>query len=280
MRRFLFASALLLPTLAPVLASEDPSAEDAKQKADPLRTYYAAASAKFEFFRDAAKKQPLKFVEKPVLKWFNDDDWSGDVCVWTWEDLPEVIGCVLSGPAENNQRIVFQEFHLLATEPIAPADMQNRSRWSPREGLKRIPLEGVPDPAESAVARLTQMRQILRNFSAHMTAQGEWELRLLPQPLMRYQPKTGPVVDGALFTFVWTKGTDPELVLLLECRKTNSGTAWFFAPVRFSNRELWLKHHNVEVWRGPVHQEPDPESHLVYTTRYRETIEDPRPKAK
>ena len=276
MRQFLFLSGLLLPVLAPVLANDDSPAEDAKQKTDPLRTYYARSAARFEFFRDAESQQPLKLADKPVMKWANDDDWSGDVCVWTWNDRPEVIGCILTGPAKNDQRIAFQEFHLLAAEPIAPADMDARKRWSPKAGLKRIPLEGVPVPAESAVARLTQMRQILRDFSAHMAAEGAWELRLLPQPLLRYQPKEGPVVDGALFTFVWTKGTDPELVLLLECLKTPSGTAWSYAPVRFSNRELWLKHREVEVWRGPVHQEPELDSDLIYTTHYRETIDDPR----
>jgi hypothetical protein len=158
--------------------------------------------------------------------------------------------------------------------------MQGRSRWAPKDGLERRPLADVPEPAESAAARLAQMRQILRDFSAHMDASGEWELRLLPQPLMRYQPKSGQVVDGALFTFVWTRGTDPELILLLECRKTKAGKAWFYAPVRFSNRALWLKHQDVEVWRSPVHEEPAAESGLLYTTRYLETIDDPRPEAK
>src|SRR5262249_52453190 len=105
---------------------------------------------------------------------------------------------------------------------------------------------------------------------------GEWELRLLPQPLIRYQPKDGPVIDGALFTFVWTRGTDPELVLLLECRKTSAGRGWFYASVRFSNRALWLKHHDIEVWRGPVHQEPAGESGLLYTMHGLEVVDDPR----
>src|SRR5436190_10435103 len=98
MRHFLFVSGLVWLMLAPVLGKDGPPAGDAKQKIDPLRTYYGKASALFEFFRDADQKQPLKRIEQPVMKWANDDDWSGDVCVWTWNDLPEVIGCVLSGP--------------------------------------------------------------------------------------------------------------------------------------------------------------------------------------
>jgi hypothetical protein len=266
---------------AQFLAVEDPPAEEAKPKSEPLRTYYGKTAANYEFFRDNAKEQPLKLVEKPVMKWANDDDWSGDVFVWTREEVPEVIGCVLTGPTEpKGRRIAFQEFHLLAEQPIAPADMAGRIRWAPAEGLKRLRLEGAPQPAETPALRLTQMRQLLRDFSAHMEANGEWELRLLPQPLMRYQPKDGPIVDGALFTFVWTKGTDPELILLMECRRTKKGMAWEYAPVRFSNRELWLKHHEQEVWRGPSHREPSGESDLIYTTHYLETIDVPRLEAK
>jgi hypothetical protein len=158
--------------------------------------------------------------------------------------------------------------------------MQGQFLWAPQEGLKRSALEGAPPAAETPAARLTQMRQLLRDFSAHMEANGQWELRQLPHPLIRYQPKDGPVLDGALFTFVWTKGTDPELILLLECRKTKEGPAWFYAPVRFSNREVWLKLHETEVWRGPVHREPAADSQLIYTTRYLTTVSDPPPKVK
>ena len=276
MRRCRFVFALILPILAPVMASDDRPAGDGKPANDALRTFYRKTAEKYVFFHDAERQQPLMLAEKPVMKWANDNDYSGDVFVWTRDDLPEVIGGVLSGPREGNRRGVGVEFHLLATDPIPAADLQGRSRWAPKSGLERHRLDDVPKPAESAVARLTQMRQILRDFSAHMDANGEWELRLLPQPLTRYQPKDGPVVDGALFTFVWTRGTDPELILLFECRKTTAGTAWFYAPVRFSNRALWLKHHDVEVWRGPVHHEPAAESGLLYTIQSLETIDDPR----
>ena len=44
------------------------------------------------------------------------------------------------------------------------------------------------------------------------------ELRLLPKPLYRYEPKAGPVIDGAVFAFVM--GTDPESLLLIEAVKS------------------------------------------------------------
>ena len=47
------------------------------------------------------------------------------------------------------------------------------------------------------------------------------ELRLLPQPLYRYEPNDGdsPMVDGAVFGYVWTIGTDPEVLLVVEARR-------------------------------------------------------------
>jgi hypothetical protein len=210
---------------------------------DYLRRSYRADAEKYEFHHDSERKHPLTMVEKPIMRWANDDDWSGDVFVWTYSGRPEVVGCILSGPGGKTNRLVFHEFHLLAEKPIAATDLQTRRRWEPKAGLSPSPIPDAPKPAATAVARLTQMRDLSRAFTAHMSADGDWELRLLPQPLFRYGDEKGDIVDGALFAYVWTKGTDPEVILLVECRKTDRGLAWHFAPVRFSNRSLWLKNH-------------------------------------
>jgi hypothetical protein len=248
-----------------------------------LRRAYRADAEKYEFHHDADRKHALKMLEKPIMRWANDDDWSGDVFIWTHDGLPEVVGCILSGPGTTD-RLVFHEFHLLAEEPIAAVDLETRRRWEPKEGLARTLVPDAPTPATSATARLTQMRDLSRAFTAHMAADGDWELRLLPQPLFRYgaekrrdrgrrDDEKQNVVDGALFAYVWTKGTDPEVILLLECRETGSGLAWHFAPVRFSNRPVWLRHQEKEVWRALSHREPgDKVTSLPYTTAFARTL--------
>ena len=66
-------------------------------------------------------------------------------------------------------------------------------------------------------------------------------------------------------------------MIVTDQRKTDQGLAWFYAPVRFTYRELWLKLGEKEVWRGPLHREqPTGESKLPYTTRYLTTIADPK----
>ena len=100
------------------------------------------------------------------------------------------------------------------------------------------------------------MRALAREFSGRsLSDQGQtWELRLLPQPLYRFQSTDPDVLDGALFTLVSSAGTDPEIILLLEARKSQSGNQWVFGAARFSDMSLWLKHKDKEVWsaiRGP-----------------------------
>ena len=260
----------LIALLVGAIADEPPK----PAAGDLLRQSYREDAEKCEF--SLADGEALKLVKEPIMRWTNDGDWSGDVFVWTHEGRPEVIGCILSGPARNNARYLWHEFHLLAEKPITPANIQNGRRWAPAEGLKLQPLPDAPPPAARATSRLVQMREIARGFSAYMWADNTTELRLLPQPLMRYGDEESDVIDGALFSYVWTKGTDPELILLLECRRSEGERAWYFAPVRFSNRGVWLKRADKDIWGVKGHTEPaGKETTLVYTTGFARAI--PRP---
>jgi hypothetical protein len=246
-------------------------AEPAPAVSESIQKLYRQDAEKYVFETGAEKPQALKLVEKPIMRWSNDDDWSGDVFMWTDKGVPAVVGCILSGPSGETNRIVFHEFHLLADKPLAPVELLTKRKWQPKEGLTRIPLADAPKPAPTAAARLTQMRQLTRKFTAHMEADGIWELRLLSQPLFHYGDEKGEVVDGALFAYVWTKGTDLEVILLLECRKHAKELVWTYAPVRFSNRQVWLKNDGKEVWRVAGHKEPGTTTDLIYTTAYART---------
>ena len=85
---------------------------------------------------------------------------------------PAVIGCILSGPGDADGRLNrFHEFHLLDKRPIAPAELQTRRTLAARaEGLAAAAMADAPPPADSPAGRLAQMRQIARDFTAHMEA--------------------------------------------------------------------------------------------------------------
>ena len=106
--------------------------------------------------------------------------------------------------------------------------------WRPRKSVLDFkPLSHVPRPAPTAKQRLRQMKQLAREFAIEESYQGDVSvLRLLPRPIDRYEDPNAGIDDGAMFAF--TYGTNPELVLLLEC----DGDEWQFALARLSWAEL------------------------------------------
>jgi hypothetical protein len=54
--------------------------------------------------------------------------------------------------------------------------------------------------------------------------------------------------DGALFTFLCSEGTDPEVWLLIEARQEGGRTRWEYACCRFSNRDLYVQRKGKDVW--------------------------------
>ncbi len=142
------------------------------------------------------------------------------------------------------------ELHSLSLAVLV-VDREASEQWVPQAaGVELKPVEGAPAPADAAAQRLTQMRSLAREFTGRsLSDEGQaWELRLLPQPLYRYESTDPDVLDGALFTLVSSAGTDPEIILVLEARKAQSGRQWVFGAARFSDMNLWLKHKGQEVW--------------------------------
>jgi hypothetical protein len=94
------------------------------------------------------------------------------------------------------------------------------------------------------------MKGLARDFSASMVdADGEsYELRLLTQPLIRYEPKDKEVLDGAVFAF--SLGTDPEVLLLLEARAAGDAHQWQYGLARFHYVDLKVQYKDKEVWRA------------------------------
>ena len=75
-------------------------------------------------------------------------------------------------------------------------------------------------------------------------------MRLLAQPIYRYENTKGDLIDGGLFVFVL--GTDPELFLLIEARRPPGGAPeWRFGATRMNSINLRLNHRGREIWNAP-----------------------------
>jgi hypothetical protein len=226
----------------------------AKTRSELLLQLHTNDAAGFSIFLDAQRTQKLELQRKPVYRWTNptrSGGQSGEVYVWTYRGRPEVVGSIFSHPmADRVRRMICHELQSLSLAVLV-VDREASEQWVPQApGIELKPVAGAPAPAGTAAARLTQLRALAREFSGRsLSEQGkEWELRLLPQPLYRYESTDPDVIDGALFALVSSAGTDPEIMLLIEGRKTPSGPEWVYAAARFSDMSLWLNHKGREVW--------------------------------
>lgn len=249
---------VLLAVVNGLATAQEPMTD--QQKKDLLKSYYRDFASRIHFALD--EDRPLRLVEKPVMSWTGQEQagtfTSGDVFVWERGGRAEIIGCIGSLPGGGERRSVFQEFHTLATGPIQKTILDVEGPWEPKTaGVEMKDVATKIKPAGADGLRLAQMRRVANEFTAYMQPPGspkEERLRLLPQPVYRFDSKqlkkaNSQVVDGAVFAYVWTIGTDPELLLLVECHNDGDGLKWKYAPVRFTYRELRLEHKSKEVWQ-------------------------------
>jgi hypothetical protein len=206
-----------------------------------------------------SEKQELRLVDRATYTWARSGAYGGtygSVYVWTNRGNAEAVACFWRDPHTNGRVSVVHELHSLSPVVLQSTGKESDS-WKPKGGLKRQPLAEAPKPAASATGRLQQMRTICRDFAGHSvgSAGDRTELRLLPQPLYRYQSTNPDIVDGALFAFVCSVGTDPEAFLQLEAINTPEGPRWHFTAARFSHMDLFVSYREREVWQAIRDQE-------------------------
>ena len=113
-------------------------------------------------------------------------------------------------------------------------------------------LKDVPDSPEvdsRPFARLRQMKDISRRFAAHQfwdPDNSRFELRLLVQPVHRYQDEAAKLTDGAMF--VLAHGTNPEVLLQIEADAAERPPRWKYSLVRLGSAEMHVSLDGKEVW--------------------------------
>ena len=223
-----------------------------------LLKLHTAEAKSYRMFLDEKKSRELQLQPNPVFTWTNlvgEHAQLGHLYVWTNGERPEVIATMFSTrTSDTRQRMVVHEFHSLSTNQIFPVTPKSSAyEWRPGKGITLDACDDSPPVAETASARLTQMRAIARSFSAESFGgdNKKWELRLLTSPLLHYKPKSSEVLEGALFAMVSSAGTDPEVLLLIEARHPTtdkSAWTWHAAAVRFSDKDLIVKRNDKLVW--------------------------------
>lgn len=187
-------------------------------------------------------------TKEPVLRWLNATRATpeGATFVWTHEGRPEAIGCVW------DRGVLSMAFQSLSSTSLA-AEYNGRTIWRPeKSNVEFSTFSQAPPVAETAVKRLSQMKELAARFTCRVADdRGGEELRLLPRPLYRYSTQRADLLDGALFAFV--QGTDPEVILVLEAVVRDGASAWQFALTRRSILPLAAELDGHLIWAVPLH---------------------------
>src|SRR5437773_1001301 len=196
-------------------------------------------AAEFSLLRESAK-EPLSLKEEPVLRYSiperDNGTWDGATFLWLEDARP--VAAISLGIRRPDDKVVFEHTSFSGTPLVCRRD--GAAVWSPRTGgLLNRPIDDASSPAETAAARLTQMRTLVRRFSATCYWGADaTQLRLLPQPIYRFADEKDGILDGALFALV--VANDPEMFVLLEAVQNSAGgkASWRYSLARMSS----LKH--------------------------------------
>jgi hypothetical protein len=247
-------SGLVLPSLLGQLesnATTDP-AESEQSEAFHKIAFAAATGYEIDLVTEPATR--LKLKEEPVLRWTNpvQSDGAGEVYFWTDRGRPEAVVSIYRFVGASGKPGLHHEFHSLSAKRLSARGANGRT-WSPDQaGLEFNPVPDAAKPASSPLGRKRQMRDIADQFQADKTDRQEVQrtLRMLTQPLYRYESTRDDVLDGALFAFV--EGTDPEVLLLVEARQTGERYEWQYALSRLNSVRLQAKYKDRSVWDQPA----------------------------
>jgi hypothetical protein len=192
----------------------------------------------------------LKLLSEPLLNWTNPErnTTAGAVFLWTRDGQPAAVMCAYP----SSDTTLEHEFQSLSATALQ-AKLSDRAVWKPTEaGVEYKSFSDVQTPGKARPLRLTQMRALVRTFSARIVQPERVPkpLRLLPTPIYRYpEPEAKrEVVDGAIFAFV--QGTDPEVLLMVETMHDDRGMLeWRYALARMTIVPLEVKHNDEVVWK-------------------------------
>jgi hypothetical protein len=241
-----------LPLRAAPPETPEVKSRDAQESEETIRLIDAELPH-WKISAGSAGDVELKLEPKSVLKWANPGMGRvhGGVYLWTANGRPEVVMALFK--VWDPQWGFQAEMHSLWQDEIT-VDRGGKIVWQPNQAgvvLKDVP--DSPEPDTTPTRRLQQMRALAKDFTATMidyrrNELGErQQLRLLPQPIFRYQSTNPDVLDGTLFTFVF--GTDPEIFLLIEAHRENGALRWKYALARMNFDTLTVLYKERELWR-------------------------------
>jgi hypothetical protein len=255
--------AVLLAALSACAAAQQdaPPAEDAGES---LLTHAKEHMGLFEM-RTASGADEVQLYPRPLLTYGDSARSNKDGTLWAFgaSGRPLAILELYQGN-ETNTRWT----HAVTLTGQAKVTMKTpvAAVWKPdATQIEPVPFADAEPPRDREQRRLSQLKDLARRFTAHEFWDPEnsrFEMRLLAQPVHRYDAAEAGIHDGAVF--ILAHGTNPEVVVLIEALgKTMEASRWHYSLARLGSAELHVELDGKEVWKqgrtpGVVGQPTDP----------------------
>ena len=201
----------------------------------------------------SATDKPFMLHDKAVFRHTQTVRGDDIGSVYLWKEAsgrPAIVG-VIFGWSQGRIRNVMHEFHSLHKQGIT-MDLPGKKSWSTDQpGLEWLPFPKADAPEASALKLKLQAKALSRRVTASATdpTKSRWELRLIPTPIYEYAVPNEGVNYGGIFSLC--QGTDTELLVLIEARKTAEKSEWHYAFASFTDYQLAVSIDESELWKSP-----------------------------
>lgn len=255
MNRFRHAQQVLTVLIVSLAIFRSLSAEDPPKKVEPSQAVKEAREHMAEFTVDSAAKDragPIEMLPNPLLTYGDAARNNEAGTLWAWGKSGRPVAFL-----ELYRNVGKDQPWVHALTLTSPELIQLKGptgqRWTPKKShfaLRDVP--GSPEVGSQLAMRLRQMKEISRRFEAHEfwdPNNSRFEMRLLVQPVHRYQDEAAKVIDGTVF--VLAHGTNPEVLVQIEASAGEKSPRWKYSLVRLGSAELHVSIDGKEVWTEP-----------------------------
>jgi hypothetical protein len=168
--------------------------------------------------------------------------------IWAWGSEGRPVAMAKVWKNSNGTRTC--AFSLTSDERVVVRGPEFKT-WQPEQlQVEPARLNDAPAAERQNANRLRQLKEQARRFTAHEfwnPDNSRFELRLLTQPVHRYQDEKRGIVDGAVFLLAYD--TNPQILLFMEILKSaEADPRWQYLLARVSSAELHVSLDGREVW--------------------------------
>lgn len=243
-----------LTCLGTVFGLDD--ADDARKR-ELAEMRRRAEGTKISVIAGGDKRTTAELVPSPVMSYTDEPRRIVGATLWVLGKTGRPAALCKVEHYDNPQRTNpwFYCLGSLSPELIA-VEFQDGQTWeATKPGMELKDLPDSPAPSDTRAGRLRQLKDLSRRFSGTLTdtpINRRQEMRLLPQPLYRYENASAGLVDGALFGLT-SNGTNPDAILAVELHQDAQKKAtWQFALAGMTDGEVSIVlDRKLEVWQKP-----------------------------